>query len=247
MKHLTFKFALCLGAAILLAGCNKPAVVPSAESSTNENPPPAGNPNAAAGNTDIANGAFFLTNSQTISSPVITVAPDAMLDVSGRTDSTLTVNSGQNLFVNGTVKGNVTNNANASIFGAGAITGYLYYNGGTLSPGSGAGTIGALTINGTVDMTLGGTTFMELNKANASATHDTLVINGNVGYGGTLTVKNLGPALAAGDSFQLFVVKGSRFQNFAATNLPALDAGLEWSNALSKEGKISVVAGQPAP
>ena len=59
-------------------------------------------------------------------------------------------------------------------------------------------------------------------------------------FGGTLTVTNLGGALQAGDSFQLF--SGSITGMFAATNLPALlPTNLFWdASKLNSQGIISV-------
>ncbi|HUB86498.1 MAG TPA: autotransporter-associated beta strand repeat-containing protein, partial [Verrucomicrobiae bacterium] len=199
--------------------------------------------NTYTGNTTVNAGTLWLTgNSLLTNSPMITVASGATLDVTGRANQTLTLLGGQTLTDNGNFNGNITNNSSATIYGNGSINnGTLYYNGGVVAPGNGTGGIGTLTINGTVDMSLGGTTYMELNKTNGVATNDVLAVNGVLGYGGTLTVTNLGPALVGGDSFQLFAVSVSHYLTFTATNLPPLSAGLSWSNTLASNGKITVV------
>ena len=199
--------------------------------------------NTYTGNTAINAGTVFLTgNGSLTNSAVITLASNATLNATGRSDQTLTLVSGQTFFGNGAINGNITNDAGSTMFDSGTVTGNFYCNGGELSPGANAGTIGTLTINGSVDMSLGGTTYMTLNKTNGTATNDLLVINGPIGYGGTLTVTNAGPALAAGDSFQLIVRSGTDFNTtFAVTNLPPLTAGLAWSNTITSDGKISVV------
>jgi hypothetical protein len=58
--------------------------------------------------------------------------------------------------------------------------------------------------------------------------------------GGLLNVTNLGPALHAGDTFQLF---SSAVTGFAAVNLPTTDAtgtSYTWTNNLAVNGSISV-------
>ena len=87
-------------------------------------------------------------------------------------------------------------------------------------------------------MTLGGTITMDINRA-ATPNADRLVSSTNV-FGGTLTVNNLGAALVAGDTFQLFT-STTNFGFFAATNLPVLTTGLAWSNSVTLNGKITVV------
>jgi len=52
-------------------------------------------------------------------------------------------------------------------------------------------------------------------------------------------VTNVGPALAAGDTFGLFTPAGSG--NFDNVVLPVLHGGLGWTNNLASNGSISVV------
>jgi len=59
-------------------------------------------------------------------------------------------------------------------------------------------------------------------------------------YGGTLTVSNLGPALAIGDRFPLFSAN-SYTGAFSIVSLPSLPAGLNWANKLLIDGSIEVV------
>ena len=95
------------------------------------------------------------------------------------------------------------------------------------------------------NLTLAGAVLMELNRTNATATNDSIVtISGTITAGGTLTVTNLGPALHAGDSFQLFSTGVSGF--FASTNLPAIDSAnnvqYTWTSSLGTDGKITVAS-----
>jgi hypothetical protein len=67
-----------------------------------------------------------------------------------------------------------------------------------------------------------------------------LSAGGNLTYGGILIVTNLSGTLAPGDSFKLF--NAANYQgSFGATNLPALSAGLTWTNTLGSNGTFSVV------
>jgi hypothetical protein len=163
------------------------------------------------------------------------------LNVSGRSDDTLTLDSGQTLFVNGAVNGNVTNGFNSTLFGNGVVTGNLTLNaGGILSPGTGTGAIGTLTVNGAA--ALQGMTCLKIDKA-LSPANDVLVAN-TIRYGGTLVVTNLGPALAAGDSFKLFNAANYSgvFTNITPT-IPGLN--LAWNTNSLGNGLLSVVS-QPA-
>ena len=157
---------------------------------------------------------------------VIAVGSGATYDVSGASGSTLTLNSGQTLMGSGTINGSVSTSA-----------------GSVVNPGDG---IGALTITG--NATLAGGLTMELNRTNSTATNDALMVTGTLTAGGTLTVKNLGPALHVGDTFYLFagaVTTGG----FSATNLPVTDANgyaYTWINNIGVDGSIQVLTAGPA-
>jgi hypothetical protein len=88
-------------------------------------------------------------------------------------------------------------------------------------------------------VTLGGTNLMDINRA-AVPNSDRLVTGTNI-FGGTLTVNNLGATLVAGDTFTLFT-SITNTGAFATVNLPGLSSGLGWSNSLSANGKLTVVA-----
>ena len=140
--------------------------------------------NTYQGVTDIRSGMVLalIGNGSIAGSTNISLAASAALDVSGRSDQTLTLVSGQTLQGNGTVKGDLSVGANAAV-----------------SPG-GANAIGTLTVTNAIN--LSGTTAMEVNKT--AATKDQLNCTGTITYGGTLNVTNLAGTLAAGDSFKLF-------------------------------------------
>lgn len=172
------------------------------------------------GNTVVSNGVLALDDSGSISTSAnIIVAAGAKLDVSARTDDTLTLASGQTLSGSGTVLGGVTSDAGASI-----------------APGT-TDAVGSLTVTNAIS--LSGTVTMKLNAA--SSTNDVLTGAQSIAYGGTLTVTNIAGTLAANQTFQLFSAAGYSGA-FAATNLPALSAGMIWSTTnLAVNGTITVV------
>lgn len=138
------------------------------------------------------------------------------------------------LVINGSVTSRVTIGNDGTLGGAGTINGNVtVLTGAVLSPGT---NLGKLTINGS--LTLAGTTVIELNKS-LSPTNDSVTVSGPLTLGGSLTVTNLGPALAAGDSFKLFSIAG--VNSFNSTVLPALGTGLAWTNKLSMDGTIAVI------
>ena len=120
-------------------------------------------------------------------SATINILTGKVLDVSARSDKTLPLGTGQTLEGRGTILGKLD------------TTG-----GGTVAPGGGVGgNTGTLTVTNTI--TLGGTTWMKVNRAN-SPNSDQLVSSTahTINYGGTLLVTNIGAALQVGDTFTLF-------------------------------------------
>ena len=170
------------------------------------------------GNTTVNSGTLALDDLSAISnSAVVTIASSAFLNVSGRTDDTFELASGQTLNGNGTVLGNLTEDAGAIV-----------------SPGSSA--VGTLTITNTVS--LSGTTLMKLNAA--AGTSDEIIATQAITNGGTLTVTNVNGTLTGGQVFKLFS-SASYNGAFAVTNLPALSGSLFWNTAnLGVNGTISV-------
>lgn len=146
--------------------------------------------------------------------------------------------SGGTLLVNntsgsGTGTGGVTVQSGGTLAGNGTITGGITVQpGGTLSPGYGVGT---LTVS---NLTLGGTTLMEINKS-ITPSNDLVVASGTLTYGGMLIVTNLGPNILLGDHFTLFHPVGSgSFDNIV---LPTLRGGLGWVTNVTVDGSISVI------
>jgi autotransporter-associated beta strand protein len=151
------------------------------------------------------------------------VSSGAVLDVSGRNDATLTLNSGQTLGGNGSVNGSLV----ASV-------------GSTITPGS---SVGTLTVS--TNITLGGNLLMELNRSLSPNSDRLISAAGTITGGGTLTVTNIGPALQANDTFQLFLTGVSGI----TANLPTTDAAngraYTWQNNISGSGSIMVLTSTP--
>ena len=181
--------------------------------------------NTYQGITELLSGrTLALAGNGSISDSTNITLTGATVDVTKRTDQTLTLALGQTLQGNGTVNGSLT-------VGAGA----------TVSPG-GTGAIGTITVSSNVVLT--GTTIMEVNKT--AATSDLITSPGNIAYSGTLNVANLAGTLAVGDSFVLF--NGATYSGaFANINPPTPGPGLIWNTAsLTSNGTLKI-AGAAVP
>ncbi len=145
-----------------------------------------------------------------------------------------TLNGAITLNVDGTLNGgSVAVNNGTTLGGAGSVLGAVTVDG-TLAPGDSG--IGTLTVNNSVLLNSDATNSMELNRTNAQNS-DRLAAT-SVTFGGTLNVVNIGAALQAGDSFQLFT--GSISGAFDATNLPAVSLPLFWDTTNLNSGVIVV-------
>jgi autotransporter-associated beta strand protein len=143
-----------------------------------------------------------------------------------------TVSSGT-LLVNGAIASPVTVNG-GTFGGTGTVNNSVTVNsGGTLSPGA---SIGTLTISG--NLSLSGNTLVELNQSLSPAqSNDFVNVTGTLTYGGTLTVNNLGPALAAGNHFRLFPPGGANAGGM--TVVGSAGSGLAYS---FNDGVLSVTS-----
>jgi autotransporter-associated beta strand protein len=156
---------------------------------------------------------------------------------------TTTVNGGTLLINNpggsGTGTGSVTVANGGILGGKGIISGAVtVQSGGVLAPGN---PLGILTVNNTLTLTSGSTTFMQV--GHSPLTNNTLKVSGTLTEGGTLNVTNIGSAaLTNGDSFKLFNA-GTYSGAFSAYVLPQLGSGLAWNtSALNSSGVISVIS-----
>ena len=145
---------------------------------------------------------------------------------------TTTVSNGA-LVINGGNSAIATFVFGGTLGGTGTLSGPVTLEAGTtLAPGA---SVGTLTINS--DLSIGGNLAIEVDKS-LSPSNDLVVVSGvltNTGTG-TLTVANLGPALAPGDKFALF---SQPVQNGAA--LTVTGSGASWTNNLAVDGSISVI------
>ena len=157
------------------------------------------------------------------------------LDVSGRSDQTLTLASGQTLAGIGQISGKLTVAAGATLSPAGTNT--------TIGITTGQNAVG--TISATGDVALSGTTVLKLN---GSGVNDQVQsTGGSITYGGTLNLANIsGAPLAIGNSFQVF--SASSYSGSFASVTPATPGpGLAWDLSQLNIGFVNVVAGSLGP
>ena len=139
------------------------------------------------------------------------------------------------LVVEGSIGGSGVTNIGGTLGGTGTIYApVLVQAAGTLAPGNSPGT---LTINN--NLTLQGTTVMEIGRNGGALTHDQATVGLTCFYGGTLVITNVGSSpLHPGDSFQVFAAS-ARSGSFANIIYPD---GYNWTNSLAADGRISVVS-----
>jgi autotransporter-associated beta strand protein len=176
---------------------------------------------SAASGLSLPNFISGFTNAQILAAGVtIDVSPTTVATVSQDIQGAggLTKIGTGVLLLNGTNSYSGTTLVNAGTLGGnGLISGPVSIGAsGTIAPGS---SIGTLTINNS--LTLAGTTFAEVNKANL--TSDLVNVLTDANYGGTLVISNVSATpLAGGEVFQLFNVSGAKNGNFSnVTMLPA--------------------------
>jgi autotransporter-associated beta strand protein len=147
-------------------------------------------------------------------------------------------------FGSGTVvfTGDASGLTGTTTVGAGALGGTTAFGGpvivlpgATLAPGV-PSAIGTLTVNNS--LTIGGNVLVKVNTSLVQS-NDFVSVSGTLSNtnNGTVTVNNLGPALVAGDKFQLFsqpVTGGG--------SLSISGGGVVWSNNLANDGSIIVLS-----
>lgn len=176
--------------------------------------------------TKLGSGALILNNASTYAGA--TTVSNGNLQVNGSLSaSPVTVVSGATLSGNGVLGAAVTINA-----------------GGTLSPGTNTVTpnavVSTLTVNN--NLTLNGSLVVAVNK-NLAQSNSMAVVSGVLTNGGTgtVTITNLGSALVAGDSFQVF---SQPLLNGNALTIVS-SGGVTWSNSLAVDGTIKVLTATP--
>lgn len=158
-----------------------------------------------------------------------------LVDVSGRTDQTLTLASGQTLAGIGSINGSLVISSGATLSPAGTNT--------TISITTGANATGTILANSAV--ALHGTTTLKLN---GSGVNDQVQAGTGITYGGTLNLVNIsGTPLANGDSFQVFSAV-SYTGSFTSITPATPGAGLAWDTSqLNTFGFINVVTASSQP
>jgi T5SS/PEP-CTERM-associated repeat protein len=129
-------------------------------------------------------------------------------------------------------------NNQGQLTGQGRIIGSVTnLSGGTFAPGNAPGVLANLPVTGTLRLNAGSTNRFEINRT--TGTNDYSSVGAEVIYDGTLIVSNVSGTLEAGNRFQLFSapVYSGAFNNLM---LPALGAGLLWTNKLLLDGSIEV-------
>jgi autotransporter-associated beta strand protein len=139
------------------------------------------------------------------------------------------------LVVEGSIGGSGVTNIGGTLGGTGTIYApVIVQAAGTLAPGNSPGT---LTINN--NLTLQGTTVMEIGRNGGALTHDQATVGLTCFYGGSLVITNVGSSpLQPGDSFQVFAAS-ARSGSFANIIYPD---GYNWTSSLAADGRISVVS-----
>jgi hypothetical protein len=192
--------------------------------------------NTYGGPTVIGGGLTLgLTNNGSISHSSLIWLGGATIDVSGRTDNTLALTSGQTLGGIGTISGSLIVSAGATISPAGTNI--------TLGMVEGSSPTG--TINANNNVTLNGTTTLKLN---GSGVNDQIASGTSIAYTGTLNLVNIsGSSYAVGNSFQIFNavnITGSFANITPATPGP----GLAWDTSqLNSLGFMNVMAAPAQP
>jgi len=156
------------------------------------------------------------------------------LDVSGRTDQTLTLASGQTLAGIGGVNGSLVVASGATISPAGT----------NITIGITAGTNSVGTLAAANNVTLSGTTVIKLD---GSGSNDVIQAAANITYGGTLNLVNVsGLPMAAGNSFQVFSA-ASFTGSFAHITPVTPGPGLAWNTTQLNAGLITVTMAPSQP
>jgi autotransporter-associated beta strand protein len=154
----------------------------------------------------------------------------AHIDVSGRSDQTLTLASGQTLAGIGGINGSLVVSPGATISPAGTNT--------TIGITTGANSTGTIGVANSI--TLNGTTIIKLN---GSGVNDSIQSpGGGITYGGTLSLVNIsGSPLAVGNSFQIFSAT-SYAGSFASITPATPGTGLAWGTSQLNIGVLNVIA-----
>jgi autotransporter-associated beta strand protein len=176
-----------------------------------------------SGNTVVGQGTLTLVDTADLTNSPAIVLSNATVDVSARTDGTLTL---------GTARPQI-------LAGGGVINGALVEKPNSIvNPGNGLAPA-VLTVSNAA--TLNGSVIMNL-KRGSGVTNDEMVAS-SITAAGSLTVTNLGVDLQTGDKFQLF---SAAVSGFAPVTLPPSNASgsttYQWRNDVAVDGSITVTS-----
>ncbi len=183
--------------------------------------------NTYTGTTMINAGRLLLAANAAInSSTSIVVMSGAALVVTNRGDKTFTVGTTQTLAGSGTIIGSVTNIGN-------------------VSPGFGGS--GLLSCSSNFAQTALGTLSIKLSNGVNGVDYDELVVSNNVTLNGTLSIALMpGYSPSTSDVFVILSAKNIS-GNFAATNPPAMPAGLGVQILYTDTATLLSITGAPPP
>ncbi|HEV2327420.1 MAG TPA: hypothetical protein VGY56_01380 [Verrucomicrobiae bacterium] len=150
---------------------------------------------------------------------------------------TTTIGGGTLLIDNTNGSSAVTVNSGGALGGTGIMGGPTMVNaGGKLA-------LGADTLSFSNNLSIAGNVTVFLNKSLTPSSGMAIVTGTLTRSGaGTLVVTNLGPSLAAGDTFQVFSQPLTGGGTMAVSG-----GGMQWANNLAADGTISVVGPLPQP
>jgi autotransporter-associated beta strand protein len=196
------------------------------------------------GNDDIFTNTITARTIQ-VTNTAATTLSGPIVDTSGFGYGLIKTGNGA-LYLNGanTYTGSTTNNSGATngpglLAGSGSISGLVFVLTNSSIGGGSAASIGTLTINN--NLTIAGNGWFRLNKSLGQQSDEVSVSGSLANTGtGTITVTNLGPALAVGDTFTLF---SKAVANGSTMNVTG--GGMIWTNKLALNGSIQALSVAP--
>lgn len=139
------------------------------------------------------------------------------------------------LLINGPCGASSVTVAGGTLGGSGSFAGPISVQpGGTLTPGA---SVGTMTLNSSLSLD-GGNLIFEVNKL-LSPSNDVIVVGTGLAVvttPGTVIINNLGPALAVGNTFQLFSQPLGSGELLTVTG-----SGATWTNRLATDGTVQVL------
>lgn len=159
----------------------------------------------------------------------------------GATHSGATRVTAGTVYVDGSVSASPVTVSGGTLAGVGTIASPVTISsGGRLAPGNPAAPVAAVNID--LELTLQGTTAMDVSKIGGVVSSDAVGGFSTLAYGGTLQLNLTGESLAGGDVLQLFSF--STASGAFASIVPATPgSGMEWDTSrLTVDGTIKVVS-----